>query len=248
MLDTLVIQSHRSPLPYPWIEQCLASVRNWCALNKYDYHFMGDAIFKCLPDEIVQKINRQKVIAADLARLLVLKDALNDGFDTVIWLDADFLIFNPPEFVIPEIPCALGREIWVQKDKHGKMKVYKKVHNAFLMFCRQNSFLAFYTETAKRLLLLNQGTMPPQFIGPKLLTAIHNVAMLPVMETAGMLSPMVIKDLLYGKGPAFDLFVQHSPQAIAGANLCVSSCEKNEVTDREMEQVIDILLTKTVRF
>lgn len=142
----------------------------------------------------------------------------------------------------------MGREVWVQNDKRGKLKVYKKVHNAFLMFRKGNSFLDFYAETAKRLLLQNHGMMPPQFIGPKLLTALHNVAMLPVMETAGMLSPMVIKDIIHGEGAAFSLFVENSTHSIAGANLCTSSCEKNAISDQEMEQLITTLLDKRALF
>lgn len=241
MRDTLVIQSHRSPLPYPWIARCLASVSDWCALNQYEYRFLGDELFDGVPGHLLEKSQEQVVIASDLARLLVLQGALNEGYQTVIWLDADFLIFDPVAFVLPESPYAVGREVWVQQDKNDKLKVYKKVHNALLMFRRGNSFLDFYADTAQRLLARNQGRVPPQFIGPKLLTAIHNVVVLPVLETAGMLSPLVIKDMLRGEGPAMDLFVAYSPQPIAAANLCISSCRNNAVSNREMEQLIDAL-------
>jgi hypothetical protein len=109
------------------------------------------------------------------------------------------------------------------------------------MFRSGNSFLEFYIETAERLLSQNLGNMPPQFIGPKLLTALHNVSLLPVMNAAGMLSPIVIKAMLQGEGMAMDLFLEYSPQIITGANLCVSSCQKNEVSVMEMERLIDAL-------
>jgi hypothetical protein len=86
--------------------------------------------------------------------------------------------------------------------------------------------------------------MPPQFIGPKLLTALHNVCQLPVMESAGMLCPLVIKDLVQGGGEALRCFVEHSPIPIAGANLCVSSQEREEVSGTQMEQVIKLLNRK----
>jgi len=210
-------------------------------LNDYEYQFFGDELFDCLPAGLFEKTRNQKVIASDLARLLVLKGALNRGYETVIWLDADFLIFNPAEFVLPDQPYAVGREVWVQNDRHGKLRVFKKVHNAFLMFRQGNHFLDFYSETAERLLLLNQGAMPPQFIGPKLLTAIHNVAILPVMESAGMLSPAVIKGILGREGQALDLFVNNSPVLITAANLCTSSCDKDEVSEMEMQQLIKLL-------
>jgi len=244
MRGTLVIQSHHFPLPFPWLESCLASVREWCVLNKYEYCFMADELFDLVPPAIMAKTQSQKVIASDLARLFVLQDALDRGYETVLWLDADFLIFNPSEFVIPDEVYALGREVWVQQDRQGNLKVYKKVHNAFLMFHKANPFLDFYTATAQRLLLLNQGSMPPQFIGPKLLTALHNVAALPVMERAGMLSPLVIEDIIRGEGSALDLFIDHSSHAIAGANLCISSCEKQTLTQQHMEQLISTLMEK----
>lgn len=243
MVDTLVIQSHRSPLPYLWIESCLASVGEWCAINKYDYQFIGDELFASVPDHLLEKTKNQKVIAADLARLLVLQAELQN-YQTVIWLDADFLIFHPEAFILPGGPYAVGREVWVQQDRQGKLKPYKKVHNGFLMFRRGNVFLDFYTDSATRLLEENAGTMPPQFIGPKLLTALHNVIQLPVLESAGMLSPLVIQDLLKGEGPALDLFTRHSPAAITGANLCISSCDNNEVSAGSMTSLVGYLLEK----
>lgn len=214
-------------------------------MNRYEYSFIGDELFDCVPGSILEKTRHQPVIATDIARLLILQDALKSGYETVIWMDADFLIFNPSVFSEPDKPYALGREVWVQQDKQGKLKAYKKIHNAFLMFRKGNSFLDFYADTAQRLLTENQGTVPPQFIGPKLLTALHNMANLPVLETAGMLSPMVIKAILAGEGLALDLFNKQSPQPIAAANLCVSSCERDEVSGQEMELLINTLLANT---
>lgn len=242
MSKTLVIQSHRTPLPYSWLEACLASVKYWCELNDYSYRFLDDALFEPLPVDLADKLQQQKVIASDLARLYALKTGLSQDYQTVIWLDADFLIFKPQAFVLPDVPYALGREVWVQNDKQAKLKVYKKVHNAFLMFQQGNGFLDFYLETAERLLRLNQGTMPPQYIGPKLLSAINNIARFPVMESAGMLSPMVVQAILKKGGAALDAFVENSSVNIAGANLCTSSCDRKEISHIEMEKLIDQLL------
>jgi hypothetical protein len=241
---TLVIQSHRSPLPYPWLAPCLDSVRRWSESNQYAYRFLNDELFDAVQDDLLEKVTQQKVIASDLARLRVLQQALCEGYKRVIWLDADFLIFDPVSFVLPDEPYAVGREVWVQYNRQGRLKVYKKVHNAFLMFRLGSGFLDFYVETAKRLLHQNQGGMPPQFIGPKLLTALHNVCQLPVMESAGMLSPLVIKDLLQGRGEALKCFIEHSSAPVAGANLCISSQERQEVSNTEIKQVISLLIEK----
>jgi hypothetical protein len=113
-----------------------------------------------------------------------------------------------------------------------------------MMFRQGNHFLDFYTDTAERLLRLNQGRMSPQFIGPKLLTALHNVAACPVMETAGMLSPAVMRDLLAGEGEAIDLFHRKSSAALAGANLSSSLTEREGLAGTHMESLIQLLLNR----
>lgn len=244
MQDTLVIQSHRTPLPYPWLGRCLASVRDWCERNRYDYRCLGDELFARVPEALLGKTRAQPVIATDLARLRVLQEGLNEAYRTVIWLDADILVTAPAAFIMPAESLAVGREVWVQPDRQGRLRVYSKVHNAFLLFRRGNPFLDFYAATAERLLERNRGSMPPQYIGPKLLTALHNIAQLPVLECAGMLSPAVCRDILAGGGAALELFRAHSPQPVAAVNLCSSSCDRQELTTRELERLIDVLLAQ----
>jgi len=242
MSSTLVIQSHRDPLPLAWLQRCLDSVSDWAHRNDYDYRYLGDGIFEPLAKDLLEKTHSQRVIASDLARLVSLQQGLAEGYDCVVWCDADFLIFKPAAFVLPPVAYALGREVWVQRDRQQKLRAFVKVHNALLMFRSGNPFLAFYRETAERLLRQNEGTMPPQFIGPKWLTAVHNIAMCPVMENAAMLSPLVMRDCLAGGGEALELFRHESACIAAGANLSSSLTEREELSDADMNRLIDLLL------
>ncbi|MCV6605038.1 MAG: hypothetical protein OIF34_07015 [Porticoccaceae bacterium] len=246
---TLVFQSHRQPLPHQWLESCIASVKNWAQVKNYHYQFLGDEFFQPLKKSLLEKTAQQKVIATDLARLKWIQKFLADGYQTVIWCDADFLIFNPEKFTLPsagKLPegYGVGRETWVQPggSSPNKLKVYKKVHNAFMVFRQGNSFLDFYSAHAERLLEKTTGTMPPQFIGPKLLTALHNVVQCPVVESAAMFSPLVIKDIIAGGGPALSLLKARSLQPACGANLCISMAERGELSEEEVSAVIDQLL------
>lgn len=242
MSDTLVLQSHRDPLPFHWLQACLESVQCWAEQRQYDYRFIGDELFAPLADAELEKTADQRVIATDLARLLQLQQYLDAGYRAVVWCDADMLIFDPARFTLSSTAYALGREVWVQPVRGKGLKSYVRVHNAFLMFRQGNSFLPFYLETARRLLTLNTGRMPPQFIGPKLLSALHNVCQCPVQENAGMLSPLVIKGLLQGDetGPA--LMRRRSSVPIAAANLCSSSVERGDLSDADMDALISLLL------
>ena len=244
MPATLVIQSHREPLPCPWLRRCLDSVADWARLNRYEYRYLGDELFAPLDRELLEKTRTQRVIASDLARLISLQRGLAEGFDRVVWCDADFLIFDPTRFVLPDSEFALGREVWVQHDKRQRLRAYVKVHNALLMFRRDNHFLDFYQASAERLLRLNQGTMPPQFIGPKLLTALHNIVQCPVMQSAAMLSPLVMRDRIAGEGEALRLFLQESAVVPAGANLSSSLTRSEGLSDHDMNLLIDLLLAE----
>lgn len=230
----------------------MESVQNWCKQNQYKYKLLDDSLFALIDPKLVEKAGSQKVIATDLARLYAIKEELK-SFERLIWLDADFLIFAPNEFNLPkpaELPegYMLGREIWIQADaeRPQKLKAYTKVHNAFLLFDRGNSFLEFYLQHAERLLNQCQGPMPPQFIGPKLLTALHNVIQCPVFEPAGMLSPMVIDDLLSKNGQccAVNLMKKRSTQPIAGANLCRSLVGIKHRSNKEMDTLVKGLIEK----
>ncbi|MCP4429705.1 MAG: hypothetical protein GY806_01880 [Gammaproteobacteria bacterium] len=241
--STLVIQSHREPLPDRWLQVCLDSVKKWANQNYFDYQFANDdEIFSAIAPELLEKTTTQKVIATDLGRLRLLQEGLRAGYHTVIWCDADFLIFNPARFSLPDAGYALGREVWIQFERSGTLKAYSKVHNAFLMFRQGNHFLDFYADSAERLLCLNQGSMPAQFIGPKLLTALHNIVQCPVMESAGMLSPLVIRDLLDGGGKALNLFHLKSPAVIYAANLSGSLVAGEGLGETDMIRLSRVLI------
>ncbi|MEM7400899.1 MAG: hypothetical protein AAF304_03000 [Pseudomonadota bacterium] len=246
MSTTLVIQSHSLPSPADWIQTCTDSVKLWSQQFGYEYKFIDDALFEFVPSKLLEKTKKQKTIATDLARLKVLQWYLDDGYETVIWCDADFIIFNPTKFKLPDESYALGREVWVQKHAKNseKLSAHTKVHNAFMMYRKGNMFLDFYADTAERLLLKNTGAMSPQFIGPKLLTALHNIALGPVLETAGMLSPLVIKDIVNGSGEALDLFLQESSHSIYAANVCNSLYERGEYSTKMIQNCLQELISR----
>lgn len=243
-LDTLVVQSHRSPLPSSWLQRCLDSVRGWADMRNFDYRFLGDELFAGVPEPLMEKTRTQPVVATDLARLLALRSSLEQGYQRVVWCDADLLIFQPESLVLPSVDFAVGREVWIQSDsKNGQPKAYIKVHNAFMMFRAGNAFLDFYIDSATRMLSLHEGKFVPQFIGPKLLTALHNIVHLPVIENVGMLSPSVVLDLVAGGGPSLDLFLTRSSEPLAAVNLCSSLALKGQVMDAQIDSATSLLLS-----
>lgn len=217
--------------------------------------------------------------------------------DTLVFAPERFVLPNMLPDILPaakQTKFAVGREVWLQsecttatsdtqkqqqkkqhktKDQAQPLRSYVKVHNAFLFFAKDNPFLDFYIHAAEQ--VIREYTAEywvPQIIGPKLLTALHNVVPCPVVETAGMLSPVVIQALLehYSRTepqaqmkPAYyadsaavlNLFMRKSVMAPAAVNCCRSvisqantdtrpSTSIETITDEQMLQVVNLLLEK----
>ena len=88
--------------------------------------------------------------------------------------------------------------------------------------------------------MLNAGGFPPQFIGPKFLTAQHNIMQLPLIETLGMASPAVLRNLAEGGGEALSLQRAEQPWPLAAVNLCSSLA----VDDQLMRRVCSLLMDR----
>lgn len=238
-MKTVVLQSHNPDRLNSWQGECCASVRDWAAKQGFAYRFEGDELFERVPDCLRRRFAAQPVVLSDLARLLWLRELLENGYDRALWCDADLLVFG-------ELPLSaggdrFGRECWVQRDRAGKregerIRRYRKIHNAWMQFSDASPVLGFYIDRAAALLARAEPPLVAQFIGPKLLTAWHNIAPFDVEERVGMLSPLCMRELLGGsrgapsrknEGALHMLRAGHA-QPLQALNLS-ASCEGREV-------------------
>ena len=243
--QALVIQSHRQPLPAPWYEPCIDSVQTWARHRHFEYRWLGDELFAGIDPLILARTRKQPLVATDLGRLLVLEAALQEGFERVVWVDADVLILQPERFDLPDSGALFGREVWVQTNDNGRLKVYRKIHNAFMAFAAGDPVLPFYRYAAARILhryesgtSARSGQMVAELIGPKLLSLLHNAIGFDVIESAAMLSPLVCQDLLRGRGAALDLFLRESQEPPCAVHLGGSSVITGKLDDAQMRVVL----------
>jgi len=246
-MKTIVYQSHALEKMVPWLRACTSSVEAWTQHISAEYRFLGDELFDLLPPVLREKYAAQPVILSDLARLRLLLGALQEGYERAVWLDADILVFAPERFVLPKTTHVVGREVWVQR-QDGKLRAYRKVHNALLMTSKGDSFLPFYADAAECLLERAVPPLVPQFIGPKFLTAQHNIVGLHVCESVGMLSALALKDAVMGGGPALDLTVEGHEIPPAAFNLSASYAGKESDgicnSEADYEAAVEALLAK----
>ncbi len=237
---TLVLQSHATPLPFPFLQICLESVAEWARERGYKHQIIGDELFNDLSPELLDKTRNQTLIATDLGRLHWMQRYLIQGWQQVLWLDSDVLVIEPAALRLPQADFAVGREHWVTIE-NGKLRTRTKVHNAALFATARSRALPFYLESATRLVLANQGRMSPQFVGPKLLTALHNVVQFPVLETVNMLPISVAQELIGAEagglspaGAALQRFQRAWVQPPAALNLCCSSVRSGHINEPAM--------------
>ena len=230
-MRTVVCQSHRERDRPPWIDACLSSVRDWAAGRGWSYRFRGDDLFELAPYWFRTKAGRLTTVT-DLARLLWLRDLLSEGWERVIWMDADVLVFAPAA-VDPALDGdhAFGREVWVQRDSAGKLKAYRNVHNAYCRFSTRSPVLDFLIHASLSVVRRAEAPLAPQALGPKLLGALHSIVGFPLVDSVGAFSPLVLADLAAGGGPALKHMADRTTAPLGAANLCasLSGGERDEV-------------------
>ncbi len=180
-------------------------------------------------------------MAADLARLLWIESILSaGGYDVVAWLDIDVLIINPDALqVAPVTTCVFGYEHWLQpKEGRDGFTVRKNVHNAYCAFKPDCPILPFLIEAVRRLVKrVDPDFLAPQFVGPKLLTSLHNMVGFELDRHVGAISPALRDALLQGDQA---LVKKGIPEPLYAANLCASVASDSE----SMTQLIDVLLSQ----
>lgn len=217
-----IIQSYRTESVPAWITQCMTSVQDCAVAQGAAYNCYDDeAILSLLSDSFKDKVGERWPMLTDLARLLLVRQCFNEGYDRVIWLDADVYLWNVQNFDLTvKLPngFGFGRERWTEES--GKIR--NGVHNAICIFDKGNPFLDYYILACESIIEKHRGEyLAPQLLGPKFLKS-----QLPFMgdclvDFVEMWSPAVIKDLLEGEG---EMLARQREGIVSGigANLCHS--------------------------
>ncbi len=242
MSGTLVIQSCSPAQQAGWMQSCLASVQQWARTRGYEYRFVGDGIFDLVPDWYREKAGNKLPVATDYARLVLLQQALDAGYEQALWFDADMLVLDQAMQLDFTGTCAFGQEVWVQQ-RDGKWQARRNIHNAVAVFRRQCPVLPFLRHCVESLMRrVDPAYIAPQLVGPKLLQALHPLCDFALLPQVGALSPAVVADLCQrgttGVGEALQLLLQQSKPLPQAVNLCASL-----IMPSEAQTVIEYLQT-----
>ena len=243
---TLIYQSYRTHNVPLWISRCLQSVQSWSRDNGYEYRFIDDTLFEYAPDWYRQKVQNNVQLVSDLSRLLLARKFLQEGFQRVIWIDADMLIFKPESFQIEATTGAsFCREIWVDADKEGTIIHQKKINNSVSVFHQQAPLLDFYIEACLKIVETSD-KITPVLVGTAFLTELNKIYPLSLLRNVGIISPALVCDILSCQNDFIDKYQEWHGSPVYAANLCGSMDNKTfngvKINENAMEKVVEKLL------
>lgn len=212
MKMTIVLQSFRRHDVPEWMSRCLTSVREWAASSGFAYECLDDAFFDLAPAWVRTRCGPEIFPVTDIARLHYLQQMLAQGYQRVIWIDADVLIFKPEALRLQCQDGATFCEEWVSRvDEAGGLHIQPPgINNAVMVFEQNNPILPFYLHAAETRLR----RLPPQApisrteIGPPLLHQLASVVPLACNQHIGLFNPWIM-EAIAEPTPATSARLQH---------------------------------------
>lgn len=221
-MRSVVVQSYRTESP-DWLQVCMRSVKDWALQQGHEYQFVDDRLFDYVPAQVMRAPPSTVLPLTDLARLGLLKDLLNSGYDRAIWVDADVLVFRPEHFRIPDV-CGgmLCREVWTYEDEDGQIKHRPGINNAVAVFDRGHPLLDFLHHAALELFAqLRPEQIHSSRIGTDFYTLLGRIYPMRLLTQVGCFSPIITRALLSGERT--DLLREYGEQfghPFHAVNLC----------------------------
>lgn len=222
--STIVVQSFRNRDVPVWIERCLSTIRHWATQSQFQYRIIGDEFFDLVPPWYRRKAGRYLTVVTDLARLLLARKCLGEGYARVVWVDADVVVFNPRGLSLdPGLSYGYCREVWVKKNRSQGLSAFLKINNAACLFRDDpaasrhlDDYIGACTSLVAGLARIRDHTE----VGTKLLTSWDRERALPILKGFGLINPVIMQALLTSDTETLKLFMEWQHGPLYAANLC----------------------------
>ena len=217
----------------------MASVGQWAESNGFEHVCYGDEFFDVLPTWYRQKLEGRGPILADLARLIHARSALHNGYEAVVWCDSDTLVIDSEWQPTTPTHSIFGHELWLQRDKAGRLEIRKQPHNAYFMFSASNPVLDFLIHTVESIIhRADPEHIAPQMVGPKLLKALNAFANFDLEYSAGAVSPVLLDALDAGQSEITSYFKEAQKCAPKLMNLCASTTGSHSLDVEKIRKAV----------
>lgn len=218
-----VLQSSPGRCP-DWMRACMRSVHDWATHRGFRYVCIPNADFlAAVPAWFRAKAGGRIQPVTDLGRVEAAISCLDQGARSVVWIDADVLVFDPHLFELPDCDrAAFTREIWL--DCTGPTRTpycLERVNNAVLV-ARDWTFLKAYREACLRIGRQCAGPLDKSAVGTRYLTNRQRRWQLPLVRHVGNFSPLVSRAVLRAERPLLDAYSRALGEPLFAANLSAS--------------------------
>lgn len=224
-MKTVVYQSFRTERVPAWITTCMATVKAWAQARGFDYRFYDDGFLARAPDWFRAKAQQEICPVTDLARLIVAKELLAEGWQRTIWVDADMLVFDPDALQVKvESGFALCLELWlhaVAADPAGTRRVIHRVNNSLAVFCAGSLHLDFFIDACVRIARQRE-VVGKLDVGTNFFSQLRQILPFPLLDNIGLLSPALMAEIVAGQPVAVAAYMRALPGPLASVNLCAS--------------------------
>lgn len=198
----------------------MQSAKEWAEIQGYAYRFIDDSFFGYVPDWFREAVKGQRHLLSDLARLELARLYLDEGWERVIWVDADIYICDRQGFIIgDEHDHWLCEELWVFI-RDNELQFSRRVNNAVLSFSRGNRFLDFYRNACQKIVRSKQGKLRHSEIGTSFLSGIAHL--LPLRKEVAMFSPLLLAEFYKNNEIMIARYQQEFGSPIKAVNLCLT--------------------------
>jgi hypothetical protein len=240
-MKTRVIQSYRAVNVPAWIDRCLESVRAWSLAQGFDHHLVGDECFQLCGEDYLSRVGDNIRSITNLARLILVRQAHDAGYDRAIWIDADVLVFAPEQLRIDlDSRYAFAREGWVGRLQGDRWKAFASVNNSVFACMAGEPDLDFLI-AATRHIALHRRIHSNFQVGGDLIRGLRASLDFQVLDHIGMFSDDVVSALAQGDDAVLRAQARVHGAPVYAANLCASANYSTPISDAEALAAIDTL-------
>jgi hypothetical protein len=219
-VSTIVFQSFRTRDVPRYITACLTSVRTWAQGAGYTYQFLDDRFLDLVPSWYRQKAGPFLCVVADLARLLQARNLLSQGFEQVIWMDADLIVFAPDRLRLPQTRgFQYCRETWLCRTPEGALFPVHKINNSVCTFGPDSlGHLDTYIDQCLAWVRDSPGLSSGLEVGTNLLS--QSQSLFENIRNIGIISPILLEAILRDEQDVLARYSAWHGGPVFAANLC----------------------------
>lgn len=222
-MNTIVLQSFRTRDVPEWLALCMNSVKDWATASGYAYHCLDDRFFEFAPAPVHERCAGNLYAITDICRLRWMQQELDAGWQRVVWLDADVLVFAPRLLdIATRSGHGFAHEVFLHVRDNGEFSVMEGCNNALMVFeARGRAMLDRYVDASMaRLDALPAGTVPRTALGPGLLKEWLQQESLELIDGIGLFSFAIMHQIGEAAGTLPGECARRSRRPLAAANLC----------------------------